>query len=157
VICNVLATLVDRSILDNLIQAGAVVDLVVLTLLRINAPITKEVLGKSLFNLLGRMEFRSALVLGGPTRGDLLTAMLELAKIDTPELVELCARIIYNISCEIGGAGVVSGTIDGYVDKLLATHASNWLISKLVQHQQVSCSIALPAAVANLGFANSRV
>lgn len=94
VICNILATLIDRSILESLIDTGAVVDLVVLTLLRINAPITKEVLGKSLFNMLGRVEFRAALIVGGPTRGDLLTAMMELAKIDTPGMFLLIYGII---------------------------------------------------------------
>lgn len=56
---------------------GAVVDLKVVTLLRINAPKTKEVLAKSLFNLISRSEFRAEMVL----RQDLLAAILELSKV----------------------------------------------------------------------------
>ncbi len=82
-ICNVLATQVEKQILESLISNGVVVDLVVVALLRINASRTKEVLGRALFNLMARADFRQQLVLGGPQKGDLLAAMMELAKIET--------------------------------------------------------------------------
>ena len=116
-ICNILATQVERTILDDLIKTGAVVDLVVVTLLRINSTRTKEVLGKSLFNLLARADFRSEMLL----RQDLLSAMLELTKIDSLELLDLCIRAVHNISCET----------NTYADKIGNLHIPAWLITKL--------------------------
>ena len=40
-------------------HTGTVTDLVVVTLLRVNSASTKESLGKALFNLLARADFRS--------------------------------------------------------------------------------------------------
>lgn len=117
VICNLLATLVEKVILEDLVHRGAIVDLVVVTLLRINDIKTKEILGKSLFNLMCRSDFRLEMVL----HQDLLAAMLELSKVDSPVLLELCVRSVYNISCEISA----------YSEKLFSLHAPTWLINKL--------------------------
>jgi len=86
----------DRSILQELTKNGAVMDLVVVTLLRINSVQTKESMAKALFNVMTRAEFRAEMVL----QQDILAAHIELAKIDSLELLELCVRSIYNITCE---------------------------------------------------------
>ncbi len=81
----------------------AVTDLVVVTLLRLNAAATKETLCKALFNLLARVEIREMLVNGI----DLLSAMVELSKINSLSLLELVVRVFFNLSCELRtGSGV---------------------------------------------------
>ncbi len=95
-ICNTLASQVPKEIMQELAETGAITDLVVCTLLRINSIYTKESLGKALFNLMTRVEFRRQMVV----TLDVLTAMLELAKIENIELLELCMRTVYNITCE---------------------------------------------------------
>jgi hypothetical protein len=95
-ICNTLACQINREIMEELIVKGAITDLVVCTLLRINSVYTKENLGKALFNLMARADFRETMVI----KLDVLTAMLELAKIENLELLELCIRSCYNVSCE---------------------------------------------------------
>eukprot|EP00605_Chrysophyceae_sp_TOSAG23-4_P002036 GSChrysophyteH1.ASY1.ANO1.2255.1 assembled CDS len=95
-ICNTLASQVPKEIMQELAESGAITDLVVCTLLRINSVYTKESLGKALFNLMTRVEFRKQMV----CQLDVLTAMLELAKIENIELLELCMRTVYNVTCE---------------------------------------------------------
>lgn len=94
-ICNVLGAQVEKNILDDMIKHGTVVDLVVVTLLRVNSIATKEVLGKALFNLLSRGDLREQLV-----KLDLFEALIELGRIERYEVLELSVQTIYNISCE---------------------------------------------------------
>ena len=96
VICNTLASQISRDIMEELIAQGSITDLVVCTLLRINSVYTKESLGKGLFNLMARADFRRDIIV----KLDVLAAMLELAKIENLELLELCIRSCYNVSCE---------------------------------------------------------
>lgn len=100
IVCNILASKLDPLIVDDLCKAGAFVDLVVVTLLRVNSITTKESLGKSLFNVLCRADVREKAV----TQFDVLAAMLELMRIDSSELLELSIRAVFNISCQIQGA-----------------------------------------------------
>lgn len=83
--------------IEELIKTGSVVDLVVVILLRVNAVKTKESLGKSLFNIMARTDTREALV----CNLDVLSACIELARIDSLELLSLSVRVLYNISCQI--------------------------------------------------------
>ena len=46
-LCNILAAPLDRAVFTDLIKSGTIVDLVVVTLLRINSNVTKEMLGKT--------------------------------------------------------------------------------------------------------------
>lgn len=96
VICNTLASVIPKDIMEDLCGNNAITDLVVCTLLRINSVYTKESMGKALFNLMARADFRFEMVV----KKDVLTAMLELAKIENHELLELCIRSVYNITCE---------------------------------------------------------
>jgi hypothetical protein len=95
-ICNVLTSPLDRTLLEEMIKRGTVVDLVVVTLLRVNSISTKEVLGKALFNLLSRAEYREQLVY----KMDLLEALIELGRIERLELLDLSVQTILNITCE---------------------------------------------------------
>lgn len=94
-ICNILSTTVDKDIIEHLVTKGGVVDLVVVTLLRVNSGSTKEFLGKALFNLLCRADFRERLV-----QLDVLEAVVELGKIENLELLDICVKCVYNVSCE---------------------------------------------------------
>ena len=95
-ICNILSTFMDRGILEELMKSGTIGDLMVVTLLRVNSKITKESLGKALFNLLARQDFRSRMVDVG-----IMDALIELGKQELMELLELSARTLYNMSCEV--------------------------------------------------------
>ena len=95
VICNVLASSVDRTIIEELILIGAITDLIVVALLRVNGYKIKESLCKILFNLLTRSEFRGQMIDLG-----VLSTIIELAKIESIEVLELCTRCVYNISCQ---------------------------------------------------------
>jgi hypothetical protein len=95
-ICNVLTSVIEKPLLDDMLKSGTIVDVVVVTLLRVNAISTKEVLGKALFNLLSRAEYREVLVL----KMDLLEALIELGRIDRVELLELMVQSVVNITCE---------------------------------------------------------
>ena len=103
-ICNVLATKVDKGILDEIITNGTIVDLVVVTLLRVNSIITKESLGRALFNLMSPADSRDKMVI----QLDVLSATIDLAKIESLDLLEICVRSIYNISCQIPKNGHVN-------------------------------------------------
>jgi len=117
-ICNTLASQVERGIMEELSKKdGAITDLLVCTLLRINSVYTKESMGKALFNLLARVDFRSQMV----TQLDVLNAMLELAKIENIELLELCIRAVYNITCETST----------YAEKLLLLKIPNILVGRV--------------------------
>lgn len=116
VICNILATQIDRNIMEELIKIGGIVDLVVVTLLRINSIQTKVYLSKALFNLMTRGEFRSQMVFNL----DILAAMIELAKLESLDLLELCIRSVYNITCECSA----------YSEKLKALKVPGWLVGK---------------------------
>ena len=114
-ICNILSTIVEKEIMDFLIKEEGstkrieddssgkkrknnqthVTDLVVVTLLRVNSGSTKEFLGKALFNLLCRGDYRARLV-----ELDVLEAIVELGKINNLELLDLCVKCVYNITCE---------------------------------------------------------
>lgn len=95
-ICNVLSSHVDKDILQGLVRSGAVVDLVVVTLLRVNSITTKEALGRALFNLLSLADYREELVI----QLDVLEALLELGRIERIEMLELSVKAIFNITCE---------------------------------------------------------
>ena len=116
-ICNTLASNVPKEIMEELMSSGAVTDLLVCTLLRINSIYTKESLGKGLFNLMTRVEFRNEMV----CKLDVLTAMVELAKIENIELLELCMRAVYNITCET----------KEYAEKIKELKIANILIARV--------------------------
>lgn len=94
-ICNIFTTHLDKTIVESLIKNGTVVDLVVVTLLRVNSITTKASLGKALFNLLALADFREELV-----KLDVLEALIELSRIELTELLELSVKTVYNMTCE---------------------------------------------------------
>ena len=94
-ICNIVGAHLEKSIVLNLIKNGIVTDLVVVTLLRVNAINTKESLAKALFNLLSRADVREQLV-----SLDVFEALVELSRIDKTGLLDLSVRTVYNMSCE---------------------------------------------------------
>jgi hypothetical protein len=94
-ICNIFTTHLDKTIVEGLIKNGTVVDLVVVTLLRVNSITTKASLGKALFNLLALADFREELV-----KLDVLEALIELSRIELTELLELSVKTVYNMTCE---------------------------------------------------------
>jgi len=94
-ICNVVGTHLEKSIVLSLIKNGTITDLVVVTLLRVNAVDTKESLAKALFNLLSRADVREQLV-----NLDVFEALVELSRIDKTGLLELSVKTVYNMSCE---------------------------------------------------------
>lgn len=124
-LCNMLAAPLEKGLLIELVNNGAIVDLVVVTLLRINSVHTKETLGRAFFNLLNRSEIREALVM----KLDIVSAILELSKIEYIELLELCMHAMYNISCELKPG---SGYEDGFASKLLTLKVPRFLIARLV-------------------------
>ena len=152
VLCNILALSLDKNLLTELVKTGAIVDLMVVTLLRINAIATKETLTKAFFNLLGRAEIRETLVL----QLDLLAALLELAKLEFVDLLELCMRSIYNITCDLK---VGSGLESNYAAKLSSLKVPSMMISRLVYTPTLPGSVSnrpirllLGMAVANMSF-----
>lgn len=152
ILCNILALSLDKSLLSDLVKTGAIVDLMVVTLLRINAITTKETLTKGFFNLLGRSEIREALVL----QLDILAALLELAKLEFVDLLELCMRSIYNITCDLKAG---SGFESNYSAKLSALKVPSLMISRLVYSPNLPGSVSnrpirllLGMAIANMSF-----
>lgn len=157
VLCNILALSLDKSLLADLVKTGAIVDLMVVTLLRINAITTKETLTKAFFNLLGRIEIRETLVI----QLDILAALLELAKLEFVDLLELCMRSIYNITCDLNAG---SGYESNYASKLSALKVPNMMVSRLVYSPNLPGSVSnrpirllLGMAVANMSFNKSLV
>ena len=145
VICNTLASQISRDIMEELITQGSITDLVVCTLLRINSVYTKESLGKGLFNLMARADFRKDVVV----KLDVLAAMLELSKIENLELLELCIRSCYNVSCEY----------KEYAAKLKELKLANILVAGLLTRPLILGAKATSAvkalcgqALANMSF-----
>lgn len=104
VICNVLATKVDRGTMEEIIKNGTIVDLRVVTLLRVNrvnGDRTKEALARALFNLMSASEFRETMVVDL----DVFSATLDLARIESLDLLEICVRAVFNISCQFPNSG----------------------------------------------------
>jgi hypothetical protein len=137
-ICNTLACQINREIMEDLIAKGAITDLVVCTLLRINSVYTKESLGKGLFNLMSRADFRDVMV----KKLDVLTAMLELAKIENLELLELCIRSCYNVSCEY----------KEYAEKMKELKLANILVARTTHSSLILGAKATTAVKALCGM-----
>ena len=151
-LCNMLAAPLEKGLLVELVGTGAIVDLVVVTLLRINSVQTKETLGRAFFNLLNRTEIREALVM----KLDIISAILELSKIEYIELLELCMHAMYNITCELRPG---TGYEDGFASKLLALKVPRFIIARLVYTPAQEGSIGTRAirfllgkSMANMSF-----
>lgn len=152
ILCNILALSLEKGLLFELVKTGAVVDLMVVTLLRINEVSTKLTLGKALFNLLGRNEIRESLVL----QIDTLSAIIELTKVEFVDLLELCMRAIFNITCDLKSG---SGLDANYATKLISLKVPSLLISKLVYSPDLPGSMStrpirllIGMALANMSF-----
>eukprot|EP00597_Dinobryon_sp_UTEXLB2267_P015326 CAMPEP_0170120348 /NCGR_PEP_ID=MMETSP0020_2-20130122/15090_1 /TAXON_ID=98059 /ORGANISM="Dinobryon sp., Strain UTEXLB2267" /LENGTH=1500 /DNA_ID=CAMNT_0010350197 /DNA_START=432 /DNA_END=4934 /DNA_ORIENTATION=+ len=151
-LCNIMAAPMDKAVFTDLIKTGTIVDLVVVTLLRINSNVTKEMLGKTLFNILSRPDIRETLVV----QLDLLAAILELCKVEFLNLLELCIRILFNITCELSPSIAHSET---YAKKLIALKVPHILVGRLVHNVKISGSktnkpirTLLGMAIANMSF-----
>lgn len=143
-ICNIFSAHLDKNILDGLIKSGTVVDLVVVTLLRVNSIHTKGSLGKALFNLLARADFRDELV-----KLDVLEALIELSRIELTDLLELSVKSVFNISCETSR----------YASKLEKLRVPYHMISRTIlnpelQGTRASTQVKLQCgkAIANMSF-----
>lgn len=126
VICNLFATHMDKTIIESLLQDRVIIDLVVITLLRINNMKTKEILSKACFNLLCKSDYRNEMIMN---EQDILSAILELCKHESFELIQVCIRCLYNISCEL-----TSTTSMSYASKLSSLKTCNWIINKLTSN-----------------------
>lgn len=151
-LCNMLAAPLEKGLLVELVGTGAIVDLVVVTLLRINSVQTKETLGRAFFNLLNRTEIREALVM----KLDIISAILELSKIEYIELLELCMHAMYNITCELRPG---TGYEDGFASKLLTLKVPRFVIARLVYSPAQEGSVGTRAirfllgkSMANMSF-----
>ena len=151
-LCNMLAAPLEKGLLLELVGTGAIVDLVVVTLLRINSVQTKETLGRAFFNLLNRGEIREALVM----KLDIVSAILELSKIEYIELLELCMHALYNITCELRAG---TGYEDGFASKLQTLKVPRFVISRLVYTPSQEGSVGTRAirflmgkSLANMSF-----
>jgi len=151
-LCNMLAAPLEKGLLVELVGTGAIVDLVVVTLLRINSVQTKETLGRAFFNLLNRTEIREALVM----KLDIISALLELSKIEYIELLELCMHAMFNITCELRPG---SGYEDGFASKLLTLKVPRFIIARLVYTPSQEGSVGTRAirfllgkSMANMSF-----
>lgn len=149
-LCNILALSLEKTLLQDLVKAGAIVDLIVVTLLRINAIMTKEILGKAFFNLLARPEIRESLILSV----DMLSAILELSKIEYVDLLELCIRAVYNVTCELTGPSGIE-----YSQRLAQLKVPSMMIQRLIYSPDQGGSMAtrpirllLGMSVANMSF-----
>eukprot|EP01038_Epipyxis_sp_PR26KG_P005363 gene5363-7438_t len=152
VICNILSMVIDKGLLKDLIKSGAVVDLVVVTLLRINSITTKEALGKAFFNLLTVPDIRENLVM----QQDMLASVMELAKIEYVDLLELCVRTFYNITCQLKSG---SGFEDSFSSKLIALNVPTFMLAKLNYSPSQSGALSnqaikllLGMSIANMSF-----
>jgi hypothetical protein len=95
VICNVLAGNLDRTTLETLLKNKIVTDIVVVALLRVQGLSVKESLAKALFNLLSHDRTRAEMI-----NLQVLTAIMELAKIESQEILEIATRAVYNVTCQ---------------------------------------------------------
>ena len=143
-ICNIFSAHLDKTIIESLIKTGTVVDLVVVTLLRVNSMHTKGALGKALFNLLARADFREELV-----RLDVLEALIELSRIELTELLELSVKSVYNISCE-------TGRYAAKLEKLRVPHhmIARTILNPELQGTRATTQVKLTCgkAIANMSF-----
>jgi len=87
---------------------------------------------------------------------DLLAAILELCKVEFLNLLELCVRILYNITCELSSTIAHSDT---YAKKLSALKVPHILVGRLVHNVKISGSktnkpirTLLGMAIANMSF-----
>ena len=149
-ICNILATKLEKVIIEELVKVGALVDLIVVILLRVNEVTTKESLGKALFNLLSRSDTRETMVM----QLDVLSPILELAKIESSDLLEMSVRAIFNISCQIMSEGHVQ-----YAGKFAALKVPALLVARILHSTSVAGSKPTAAmkficgmALANISF-----
>ena len=147
VITNILATNIDKIIMEELIKTDAIKDLVVVTRLRVNSIATKETLSKSLFNLLCRNDFRITMI----KTLDILGALLELSKLESVDLLELAVRALYNVSCQI----------DLFEDTFAHLKIPYWIVYKLSgqaatgARPNTSVKFLLGMTLANLSFNNN--
>lgn len=154
-LCNMLTTPIEKGLLLEFSKSGAIVDLVVVTMLRINATDTKEVLGKVFFNLLNRPEIREILVV----KLDLLSSILELTKVEHIGLLEICIHAIYNVTCELIPT---SGVEDQFAEKLKALKMPRFMINKLNYNPDADGSVGnrftrnlIGKALCNMSFNKS--
>jgi hypothetical protein len=117
---------------------GTVQDLVVVTLLRVNAGSTKDSLGKALFNFLSMAPFRSKMV-----ELDLVDAIVELSKIELLELLELSTRVIYNLTCDVKVLQYAKKLSQLNVPSLLVKTAAACIISFLFSCILIIFSVTL--------------
>lgn len=150
--CNILAMSLEKDLLQYLAKSGAIVDLIVVTLLRTNVITTKESLGKAFFNLLAVGDIRELLIVNI----DILAAVLELSKIEYMQLLELCIRTLYNVTCELRAG---SGRDESYSNKLIALKVPRFLVSKLMYSPNApgpvsnqSIRMLLGMSIANMSF-----
>jgi len=123
-LCNIFSGNIERSSLTDMIKSTTTVDLVVVTLLRINSAATKEILCKAFFNMLSRTDIRPTLVV----QLDMLAAVMELCKVEYLELFELCVRILYNITCELHPSAPEQ---EQYSKKLVSLKLCHFCIDRL--------------------------
>jgi len=116
-VCNVMTTFLSKDNILQMIENGMVQDLVVISVLRVNNISTKVVLGKALFNLLGRKDTREVLC-----DNDAMEAIVRLGA-SHPSLQLIAGKTIYNLSCEI----------DTYVDHLVSVDAINILVNQSIK------------------------
>eukprot|EP00607_Mallomonas_marina_P007273 CAMPEP_0182418430 /NCGR_PEP_ID=MMETSP1167-20130531/2868_1 /TAXON_ID=2988 /ORGANISM="Mallomonas Sp, Strain CCMP3275" /LENGTH=782 /DNA_ID=CAMNT_0024592639 /DNA_START=430 /DNA_END=2778 /DNA_ORIENTATION=- len=144
-ICNVLATHMERSLVEELIRNETVKDLVTVTQLRVNSSTTKLHLGKALFNLLGRAELRQEMV-----ELHVFEALIELGKnTESVDLLELAVKTVLNLSCEA----------HKYSHSLRSLGVPAWLLARVAPSpstQSVRATAAIKAecgqALANISF-----
>ena len=147
VVTNILATNVEKIIMEELIKGDAIKDLVVVTRLRVNSVATKETLSKSLFNLMCRNDFRITMI----KSLDILGALLELSKLESVDLLELAVRALYNVSCQI----------DLFEDTFTNLKIPSWIVYKLSgqaatgARPNTSVKFLLGMTLANLSFNNN--
>lgn len=87
----------------------------------------------------------------------MLAAILELCKVEHMNLLELCTKILYNITCELSPPGLANA--DTYAKKLSSLKVPHLLIARLVHNLKISGSktntpvrTLLGMAIANMSF-----
>ncbi|KAJ1416451.1 hypothetical protein B484DRAFT_401171, partial [Ochromonadaceae sp. CCMP2298] len=141
-LCNMLASPLEKGLLAEWVSSGAIVDLMVVTLLRINSIYTKDTLGKAFFNLLCRPEIREALIL----KLDMLSALLELSKIEYLGLLELCMHAMFNITCELRPG---SGFEERFASKLSSLNVPRFVVARLVYTPTMDGSVGTRTRLAD--------
>ncbi|CAK4203481.1 unnamed protein product [Aphanomyces euteiches] len=110
-LCNI--AMERGAIPDRIWADDTISDFIVVALLRVNSDETKVKCAKVLFNLLTHEDTREKLVVDG-----VLYALIKLAKLDIPEIRELCLRAIYNISLELSK---IQRLVDVEIVRILGT------------------------------------